>query len=101
MTVNVRKDCLEEWDRLKMKKESRYIIFDIDKSEEVFVEKVGNRDATWEEFIGTMPADDMRYAVFDFEFTNKDGMCINKLIFVSWGPDSAKGRRKTIFASGK
>jgi cofilin len=43
----------------------------------------------------------MRFCVFDFEFTNRDSMCINKLIFVSWAPETAKGKRKLIFASTK
>jgi hypothetical protein len=43
MKVNMEEACLAEWENLKMKKASRYLVFNISDKEEIVVEKVGPR----------------------------------------------------------
>ena len=52
-------------------------------------------------FVASLPSNDCRYSVFDFEYEkNGCGEGIrNKIIFVSWSPDSAKVKSKMLYAS--
>ena len=48
-----------------------------------------------------MPKDDLRYGIYDLEFDSKDGMHLNKIIFVLWSPEGTSPKRRMIFASSK
>jgi len=69
---------------------------------EIEVEKtVTTGSETYDQFVQQLPADDCRYAVYDFHFdTGKAGQR-EQLIFVVWCPDSAKVRTKMLYAASK
>lgn len=48
-----------------------------------------------------LPADDCRYAIFDMDFTTNDGRPGNKLVSISWAPDTAKVKAKMVYAGSK
>lgn len=64
--------------RLKVK----YIIYKIDGAH-IVTETTGESDV-FEDFLGLLPADDCRYAVYDKNFTTNDGRPGNKLVFIAW-----------------
>ena len=56
------------------------------------MEKVGDNSATFEEFKNSLPEKDVRFCVFNFEGTTKDGRNVSKLVYVFWSPDTAPGK---------
>lgn len=48
-----------------------------------------------------MPADDCRYALYDMDFKTSDDRDANKLVMISWAPETAKVRSKMVYAGSK
>lgn len=70
---------------LKRKKVHRYIIFKIDeKKKEVVVEKTGSPAETYDDFTASLPEDDCRYAVYDFDFVTSENCQKSKIFFIAW-----------------
>ena len=61
----------------------------------------GAKKGTLEEFKACLPYTDCRYAVYDYEFTTKDGRPADKLYFMTWMPHNATPYSKMAYASGK
>ncbi|KAG5413952.1 hypothetical protein IGI04_001519 [Brassica rapa subsp. trilocularis] len=78
----------------------RFIIFRID-GQQVVVEKLGNPQETYDDFTASLPADECRYAVFDFDFTTNENCQKSKIFFIAWSPDSSRVRMKMVYASSK
>lgn len=68
-----------------------------DSASEIVPEKTAEA-STWDEFIASLPANDCRYVVYDFEHDSGEGIR-KKIIFILWSPDTAKVRSKMIYAS--
>ncbi|MFM7851717.1 MAG: hypothetical protein ACKO96_07290, partial [Flammeovirgaceae bacterium] len=68
---------------MRMKRKHRYIIYRVssDKSS-AEIEKLGERDSTWEEFVESMPKNNSRWAIYDLEFNADDGRKQSKLCFI-------------------
>eukprot|EP01113_Clastostelium_recurvatum_P021359 TRINITY_DN252_c0_g2_i2.p2 TRINITY_DN252_c0_g2~~TRINITY_DN252_c0_g2_i2.p2 ORF type:complete len:156 (+),score=36.57 TRINITY_DN252_c0_g2_i2:54-470(+) len=100
--VQVSDECVTKYNGLKLGHESRYILFRLsDDLREVVVDKVAPKDAPYSDFLDSLPANDCRYAVYDFDFTAEDGGQRNKILFVLWAPDSAKIKPKMLYTSSK
>ncbi|KAJ1964006.1 cofilin [Dipsacomyces acuminosporus] len=98
--VGVNGACLEAYNELKLKHTSKYIIFKLsDDNKEIVVEKT-SADKDYEGFLGDLPEQECRYAVYDFEF-EKEGTIRNKILFYAWSPDTAKIKGKMLYASSK
>lgn len=70
---------------LKKKKVHRYVIFKIDeKTNEVIVEKTGGPAENYDDFTGSLPLNDCRYAVYDFDFVTYDNCQKSKIFFIAW-----------------
>ncbi|KAJ8564539.1 hypothetical protein K7X08_000999 [Anisodus acutangulus] len=68
---------------------------------QVVVEKIGRHDETHEDFANNLPADECRYAVFDYDFTTNENVQKSKIFFVAWAPETARVRSKMLYASSK
>ncbi|XP_019100178.1 PREDICTED: LOW QUALITY PROTEIN: putative actin-depolymerizing factor 11 [Camelina sativa] len=62
---------------------------------QVIVETLGEREQSYDEFTASLPADDCRYAIFDFNFVAGE----SKTCFIAWSPKTARIRTKMIYAS--
>ncbi|MFQ6638087.1 hypothetical protein Gotur_012887, partial [Gossypium turneri] len=93
-------ECKLKFLELKAKRNYRYIIFKI-QDQQVVVEKVGNPGSTYEEFTASLPADECRYSVFDFDFTTDENCQKSKIFFIAWSPDTSRVRSKMVYASSK
>lgn len=70
---------------LKRKKVHRYVIFMIDeKTKEVVVEKTGGPGESYDDFMASLPDDDCRYAVYDFDFVTEENCQKSKIFFIAW-----------------
>lgn len=70
---------------LQRKKVHRYIIFKIEeKSKQVVVDKTGGPAESYNDFTASLPENDCRYAVFDFDFVTSENCQKSKIFFISW-----------------
>ncbi|KAI9278604.1 actin depolymerizing factor [Phascolomyces articulosus] len=100
--VAVNSECLELFQEFKLRKKYKYIIFKLsDDNKEIVVEKTAPETATYDEFLQCLPADEPRYAVYDFDYEKPDAGARNKITFYSWIPDTSKIRAKMLYASSK
>ncbi|OAY49193.1 actin-depolymerizing factor [Manihot esculenta] len=100
MAVN--DDCKLMFLELKAKRNHRFIVFKIDeKIQQVMVEKMGSPQASYDEFTSSLPPNECRYAVFDFDFTTDENCQKSKIFFIAWSPDTSKVRQKMLYASSK
>ncbi|KAL4621908.1 hypothetical protein ACB092_06G261200 [Castanea dentata] len=98
----VHDDCKLRFLELKAKRNYRFIVFKIEeKIQQVIVEKLGGPEETYDDFSASMPANECRYAVFDFDFTTDENCQKSKIFFISWSPDTSRVRSKMLYASSK
>ncbi|KAK2998143.1 hypothetical protein RJ639_026596 [Escallonia herrerae] len=87
---------------LKAKRNYRFIVFRIEeKIQEVTVEKVGQPEESYDDFASSLPADECRHAVYDFDFTTDENCQKSKIFFIAWSPDTSRVRSKMLYASTK
>lgn len=48
------------------------------------VEKVGDPKQSYEDFAAGLPADECRYAVYDFDFMTAENVPKSKIFFIAW-----------------
>ncbi|GFY93266.1 actin depolymerizing factor 1 [Actinidia rufa] len=71
----VHDDCKLRFLELKAKRTYRFIVYKIEeKQKQVMVEKVGEPTQSYEDFTACLPADECRYAVYDFDFMTKENV---------------------------
>ncbi|PPR91446.1 hypothetical protein GOBAR_AA29245 [Gossypium barbadense] len=98
----VHDDCKLKFLELKAKRTYRFIVFKIEeKQKQVVVEKVGEPTDSYEAFTASLPADECRYAVYDFDFVTDENCQKSRIFFIAWSPDTSKVRSKMIYASSK
>ncbi|KAG6607202.1 Actin-depolymerizing factor 2 [Cucurbita argyrosperma subsp. argyrosperma] len=98
----VHDECKLKFLELKTKRTYRYIVYKIEeKQKQVIVEKVGEPSQSYEDFTACLPADECRYAVYDFDFLTKENVQKSRIFFIAWSPDISKVRSKMIYASSK
>jgi len=109
--VKVADECKARYEEIKKDKKHRYVIFYIkDESGQIEVEVVGDRDATYDDFlkdlhkVGEDKNDDCRYGLFDVEYSHQcqgtsEATIKQKLFLMSWCPDTAKTKKRMVYAS--
>ncbi|KAK4767244.1 hypothetical protein SAY86_014994 [Trapa natans] len=98
----VHDDCKMRFLELKAKRKFRFIIFKIEeKQKQVVVDKVGGPIQSYDDFAASLPANECRYAVYDFDFITKENCQKSRIFFIAWSPDTSRVRNKMIYASSK
>jgi len=102
--VGLNPECVSAFEDLKLGRDKslKYIVFKLsDDKKTITVEKKGS-EANYETFLGDLPEQDCRYAVYDFEYELITGEGKRqKLCFFTWSPDDAPVRSKMVYASSK
>eukprot|EP01017_Pseudomicrothorax_dubius_P000528 TRINITY_DN0_c203_g1_i3.p1 TRINITY_DN0_c203_g1~~TRINITY_DN0_c203_g1_i3.p1 ORF type:complete len:139 (+),score=49.52 TRINITY_DN0_c203_g1_i3:53-469(+) len=95
--------CVSEFNKIKMSKSSRYIIYHIVDKRQVEIESIGERTASYEDFLKALPRTSPRYVVYDFNYTTNEvpPREVEKLLFVYWCPDEAEVKEKMVYATTK
>lgn len=121
-------DCKLKFQELKARRSYRFIVFKIDQ-QQVVVDKIGGPNESYDDFQASLPADECRYAVYDFDFTTEENCQKSKIFFIAWyyiynwtyliitnlkelynnanrvdacrSPDTSKVRMKMVYASSK
>ncbi|KAJ3273975.1 cofilin [Terramyces sp. JEL0728] len=94
---------------MKLGRKYSYIIFAIQNSTEIIVEKAMTTEEAsklstpeiYESFKSSIPKDEARYGVFDLEYDLGQNGVRSKLIFIVWNPSEGRIRSKMIYASSK
>ncbi|XP_044509371.1 actin-depolymerizing factor 9-like [Mangifera indica] len=95
-------ECKNSFMEMKWKKVFRYIVFKIDENSKfVTVDKVGGPGASYNDLAASLPNDDCRYAVFDFDFVTVDNCRMSKIFFIAWSPEASRIRAKMLYATSK
>ena len=100
--------CVTEFETFKLQNYAdtsrrAFLIFRI-QAEKIVLKEQGTADATWQDFVDTLTRDpkDGAYGVFDFAATTKEGRQLQKIVFVSWTPDSGLPvKQKMMYASAR
>ncbi|CAG8595047.1 8431_t:CDS:2, partial [Paraglomus brasilianum] len=98
--VSVDSECLNIFQELKLKKKYKYVMFKISDDLSTIVFDKSAETASYDDFVAALPANEPRYAIYDFDYETADGPR-NKLVFYSWTPESSKVRSKMLYASSK
>ncbi|KAM7272224.1 hypothetical protein ACFE04_026887 [Oxalis oulophora] len=96
----VHDDCKLKFLELKTKRNYRFIVFKIE-AQQVVVDKLGGPGESYDDFTASLPANECRYAVYDFDFTTNENCQKSKIFFVAWSPDTSMVRMKMVYASSK
>ena len=81
----VHDECKLKFLELKTKRTYRSIVFKIEeKQKQVIVEATGDPAQTYEAFTDSLPTDECRYAVFDFDFLTPEGVPKSRIFFIAW-----------------
>ncbi|KAL5981521.1 actin depolymerizing factor, cofilin [Asimina triloba] len=95
-------DCKLRFLELKTKRNFRFIVFKIDERiQQVMVERLGEPHESYDDFTACLPANECRYAVYDFDFTTDENCQKSKIFFIAWSPDTSRVRSKMLYASSK
>ncbi|XP_074567333.1 actin-depolymerizing factor 11-like [Curcuma longa] len=100
--MGVAEDCKEMFRELQWKKSHRYVIFKIDeKQKQVVVEKTGKVTESYDDFTASLPENDCRYAIYDFDFVTEENCQKSKIFFIAWSPSESRIRAKMLYATSK
>lgn len=95
-------ECKLKFLELKAKRTYRFIIYKIDeKLKQVIVDIVGEPSKNYEDFTANLPANECRYAVYDFDFLSEENVPKSRIFFIAWSPDTSRVRSKMLYASSK
>ena len=94
----VHDDCKLKFLELKAKRTYRFIVYKIEeKQKQVVVEKVGEPTQSYEDFTACLPANECRYAVYDFDFLTAENVPKSRIFFVAWYSQSSSLLHNILF----
>eukprot|EP00914_Ancora_sagittata_P012335 GHVO01023741.1.p1 GENE.GHVO01023741.1~~GHVO01023741.1.p1 ORF type:complete len:150 (-),score=18.07 GHVO01023741.1:328-756(-) len=99
--VTVVDEVLQEYLAIKMKHVYSYIQLKISSDKKTIILDKVSESGDFDEFVGQLPEQEGRYAVFDFPCKLDNGTERKFLMFFQWCPDAAPVRSKMLFASSK
>lgn len=98
--VTVADEVIKTFEELKRKKAFRYIVFTIADGKTISNAAIGERTATYDDFLTKLPKDNAAYGIFDVEYETPDGPR-EKIVLIAWIPDTAKPRERMLYSSSK
>lgn len=100
--IAVSDDAINLFYYMKAKSAYRWAMWGVNSNgSEIVIVDVGGKDSNYQEFVEKLPENDCRFAVYDYQVTNSEGRVFQKLVFLSWSPDTASIRTKMMYASSK
>lgn len=101
--ITVPDEIINAFNLFKLNKTNyQYITYKIDGDEFVVDMQVEKEDGkTFEDFTGTLPENEPRFIVYDYHYETTDGRPADKVVLITWCPDTAPVRQKMKAASTK
>ncbi|KAJ1292961.1 hypothetical protein BS78_01G031100 [Paspalum vaginatum] len=98
--VAVNDECMLKFGELQSKRLHRFITFKMnDTYKEIVVDQVGDRETSYEDFTNSLPENDCRYAIYDFDFVTAEDVQKSRIFYILWSPATAKVKSKMLYAS--
>ena len=105
--VAVDEECKNVYDKIKKSKSHRYVVFFIKDEKSIAVEKVGDRDASYDSFLTDLMQggeSECRYGLYDMEYEHQcqgttEVSHKQKLFLMAWCPDTARIKKKMLYSS--
>ncbi|XP_066296331.1 uncharacterized protein [Branchiostoma lanceolatum] len=98
--IKVSSDVVTAFEDLKTHHKYKCVTFRVSDDETQIIVETKVQDMTWDEFQASLPGDQPRWAVYDFDYKNKEGHDRSKVIMVKWCPDGGvKVKAKMIHSS--
>lgn len=104
--VTVSDEVLSKFQLIKKGKSMRYVIYHIKDEKIIDIEKVGDRDAAYEDYLNDLTSggpDECRYGLYDIEYEHTcqgtSDQKKQKLFLMCWCPDTAKIKKKMLYSS--
>lgn len=104
--VTVSDEVLAKFAIIKKGKTYRYMIYHIKDEKVVEVEKTGDREASYADYLedlGNAGTDECRYGLYDLEYEHScqgtSDTKKQKLFLMCWCPDTAKIKKKMLYSS--
>eukprot|EP01132_Coremiostelium_polycephalum_P005402 gene5402-6738_t len=103
LCVKINPDCVETYNNLKLGRKYQAIFYKLNDDNSLIVtDKTLPPGSTFAQFAKEIPENECRYVVFDYEYKDKaDGNTKNKIVFLSWCPDTASIKKKMVATSSK
>eukprot|EP00092_Neocalanus_flemingeri_P041605 GFUD01045310.1.p1 GENE.GFUD01045310.1~~GFUD01045310.1.p1 ORF type:complete len:149 (+),score=34.50 GFUD01045310.1:55-501(+) len=105
--VAIADDCKSIFEDIKKNKTYRYCVFYIKEEKSITVETKGDSNSSYDDFLKDLQSGgdgECRYGLYDFEYEHQcqgtaESTKKQKLFLMSWCPDSAKIKKKMLYAS--
>jgi cofilin len=98
--VTVPEAVATEFKLMKQRRKYRWLLLKLDHDTfELSIEKSGEPASTHADFVKALPEAEARFAVYDYEYTTRDGRKTDKIFLVVWTPASALARSKMFYTS--
>merc|ERR1719422_1423466 len=94
--VSVDDQCVDKYNQIKMKKDLRYVLFDLADKKKINFSEEGDKGKTVEDFRTALPDNEPRFALLDFDYETDDGRRKNWLggrVRIEHARDSRNGDR--------
>lgn len=101
--------CKVKYDEVQKKHMHRFVTFHIKDDKEIVVDKVGERSASFNDFVEAVKqkdasgAEDCRYAILDYEFTleaqGTEASQRDAILLFMYCPETARIKKKMIYSS--
>jgi cofilin len=83
--VAVNDECMLKFGELQSKRLHRFLTFKMDdKFKEIVVDQVGDRATSYEDFTNSLPENDCRYAIYDFDFVTAEDVQKSRIFYILW-----------------
>jgi cofilin len=83
--VAVNDECMLKFGELQSKRLHRFITFKMDdKFKEIVVDQVGDRATSYDDFTNSLPENDCRYAIYDFDFVTAEDVQKSRIFYILW-----------------
>jgi cofilin len=75
---------MNAFQELKLRKTFKYIVYTLSPDNKAIIVDKKSADTDYETFLGDLPENECRYAVYDVEYDSEEGGKRNKLVFFNW-----------------
>lgn len=95
----------EFFQKLKSNRKYRYVIYRVrhgNGASTIALDRVGNRENSFHDFIDDLPKHEARFAVYDFSYITPDWGMKDSLLFIFWTPfEASQMQARTVYSSSK
>jgi cofilin len=100
--VQIDSQLITEFNEFKMGSKYRYMLFKVsDDKKSIILDKKGDNNLSYQDFVKNLPQNDCRYGVVNFEYTTESDGKRAKIVFVVWAPETAPIKSKMLYAGTK